>query len=60
MLLLFNLPIKKRCTAHYIRAVVPERLVLQNLQRAAAYAQEDEGEFVRRVMENKTSVQRAE
>lgn len=51
---------KKGCTAHYIRAVVLERLVLQNLQRVVAYAQEDEDEFVRRVMENKTAVQRAE
>ena len=34
--------------------------MLQNLQRVVAYAQEDEDEFVRRVMENKTVVQRAE
>ena len=40
--------------------MVLERLVLQNLQRVVAYAQEDEDEFVRRVMENKTAVQRAE
>ena len=51
---------KKGCSAHYIRAVVLEWLVLQNLQRVVAYAQEDEDEFVRRVMENKTAVQRAE
>jgi len=51
---------RKGCTAHYIRAVVLEQLVLQNLQRVVAYAQEDEDEFVRRIMENKTSVQRAE
>lgn len=44
--------------ASIIRAVVLERLVLQNLKRVVAYAQEDE--FVRRVMENKTAVQRAE
>ena len=49
---------KKGCSAHYIRAVVLERLALQNLQRAVAYAQEDG--FVRRVMENKTAAQRAE
>ena len=42
---------KKGCSAHYIRAVVLERLVLQNLQRVVAYAQEDEDEFVRRVLE---------
>lgn len=51
---------KKKCSAHYIRAVVLEQLVLQNLQRVVAYAQEDEDEFVRRVMENKTAVQRTE
>lgn len=51
---------RNQCSAHYIRAVVLERLVLQNLQRVVAYAQEDEAEFVRRVMENKTAVQRAE
>ena len=51
---------RKKCTAHYIRAIVLEQLVLQNLQRVVAYAQEDEDEFVRRVMENKTAVQRAE
>ena len=55
-----NYQSRKKCTAHYIRAVVLEQLVLQNLQRVVAYAQEDENEFVRRVMENKTAVQRAE
>lgn len=51
---------RKQCTAHYIRAVVLEQLVLQNLQRVVAYAQDDEDEFVRRVMENKTAIQRTE
>lgn len=51
---------KKECSAHYIRAVVLEQLVLQNLQRVVAYAQEDENEFVRRVMENKMAVKSAE
>ena len=51
---------KKGCSAHYIRAVVLEQLVLQNLQRVVAYAQEDEDEFVRRVMENKMALQRTE
>ena len=51
---------RKQCTAHYIRAVVLEQLVLQNLQRVVAYAQEDEDEFVRCVMENKTAVQKTE
>ena len=51
---------KKGCSAHYIRAVVLEQLVLQNLQRVVAYAQEDEDEFVRRIMENKMTLQRTE
>lgn len=51
---------KKGCSAHYIRAVVLEQLVLQNLQRIVAYAQEDEDEFVRRIMENKMALQRTE
>ena len=51
---------KKQCSAHYIRAVVLEQLVLQNLQRVVAYAQDDEDEFVRRVMENKMAAQRTE
>ena len=37
-----------------------EQLVLQNLQRVVAYAQDDEDEFVRRIMENKTALQRNE
>lgn len=40
--------------------MVQEQLVLQNLQRFVAYVQEDEAEFVRCVMENKTAVQKAE
>ena len=55
-----NYRTKKRCSSHYIRAVVLEQLVLQNLQRVVAYARDDEDEFVRRVMENKTAVQRTE
>lgn len=51
---------KKKCSAHYIRAVVLEQLVLQNLQRVVAYAKDDENEFARRVMENKTAIHRAE
>lgn len=51
---------RKACSAHYIRAVVLEELVLQNLQRVVAYAQEDEDEFARRLMENKLAVQRTE
>ena len=51
---------RKQCSAHYIRAVVLEQLVLQNLQRVVAYAQEDEDEFVRRVIENKMAVKSTE
>ncbi len=51
---------RKNCTAHYIRAVVLEQLVLQNLQRVIAYVQEDEGEFVRLVMKNQSAAQAAE
>ena len=51
---------RNQCSAHYIRVVVLEELVLQNLQRVVAYAREDEDEFVRRVMENKLAVQRTE
>ena len=40
--------------------MVLEQLVLQNLQRVVAYAQEDEDEFVRRIMENKMALQRTE
>ena len=32
---------RNQCTAHYIRVVVLEQLVLQKLQRIVAYAQED-------------------
>ncbi len=51
---------RNQCSAHYIRVVVLEELVLQNLQRVVAYAREDEDEFVRRVIENKLAVQRTE
>ena len=51
---------RKGCSAHYIRAVVLEQLVLQNLQRVMAYVQDDEDKFVRRVMKNKLTAQMAE
>ena len=51
---------RNKCTAHYIRVMVLEELVLQNLQRVVAYARDDEDEFVRRVMENKLTIQRTE
>ena len=50
----------KGCSAHYIRAVVLEQLVLQNLQRVMAYAREDEDEFARQVMRTKLAAQSAE
>ena len=51
---------RKQCSAHYIRAVVLEQLVLQNLQRVVAYVQEDEDDFVRRVIENKMAIREVE
>ena len=48
------------CFGHYIRAVVLEQLVLQNLQRVIAYVQEDENEFAQLVMRNQTAAQEAE
>lgn len=51
---------KKQCTAHYIRVVVLEELVLQNLQRVVAYAQDDEKEFVQRIMEKKMAAHHTE
>ena len=51
---------KMQCSAHYIRAVVLEQLILQNLQRVVAYVQEGEDDFVRRVIENKMAIREAE
>ena len=51
---------RKNCSAHYIRAVVLEQLVLQNLQRVIAYVQEDESEFVRLVTRNLNAAQTEE
>jgi len=39
------------CTAHYIRTVVLEKLVLEDIRRVSAYAKEHEDEFVEMVME---------
>ena len=50
----------KGCSAHYVRAVVLEQLVLQNLQRVMAYVREDEDEFIRQVMRTKLAAQSAE
>lgn len=37
---------------------LPALLVRENLQRVITYAQKDEDEFVRRVVENKMALQR--
>ncbi len=37
---------------------LPALLVRENLQRVITYAQKDENEFVRRVVENKMALQR--
>jgi DNA invertase Pin-like site-specific DNA recombinase len=39
------------CTAHYIRTVILEKIVLAGIRDVSAYAREYEDEFVRRVME---------
>ena len=49
-----------KCTAHYIRSVVLEQLVLQNLQRVMAYVKDDEDEFIRLVMRNKLNAKMTE
>lgn len=40
------------CTAHYIRVVVLEKLILENLCKVIAYARDYEDAFVRQVMAN--------
>ena len=39
------------CSAHYIRTVILEKIVLAGIRDVSAYAREHEDEFVRRVME---------
>lgn len=51
---------KGKCTAHYIRAIVLEQLVLENLREVISFAREDEEEFVRQAMENKMALHRQE
>ena len=43
---------KGECTAHYIRAVVLESLVLENLRKVIAYVRDYEDDFVAQVMHN--------
>lgn len=51
---------KGECSAHFIRAVVLEQLVLENLREVIAFAREREDEFVQLAMENKLASQLAE
>jgi hypothetical protein len=39
------------CTAHYIRTVILEKIVLGEIRSVSAYAQEYEDEFIKRIME---------
>lgn len=48
---------KGDCSAHYIRAVVLEQLVLENLRSVTSFASEHEDEFVRQVTSNLLSEQ---
>jgi len=41
-----------KCTAHYIREVVLEKLVLENLQKVIAYVHDYENDFVQQVTHN--------
>ena len=45
------------CSAHYIRSVVLETLVLENLQKVISYVKAYENDFVRQVTENKLAEQ---
>ena len=44
------------CSAHYIRAVVLEELVLQNIQRIFNYAELDEKQFVQSLLDEKNAM----
>lgn len=46
---------KDECTAHYIRSVVLESLVLENLRKVIAYVRDYETDFVQQVMQNRES-----
>ena len=48
---------KGQCTAHYIREVVLEMLVLENIRKVISLAHLDEAELVRQITENKTAEQ---
>ena len=51
---------RKMCTAHYIRESVLTELVLQNLQRIAAYALIDSKDFVQSIIDEKMSEKKSE
>ena len=51
---------KGGCTAHFIRVVVLEQLVLENLREVISFAREDTEEFVRQAMSNHIEAQRKE
>ena len=48
---------KGECTAHFIRVVVLEQLVLENLREVISFAKEDTEDFVRQVMSNHIELQ---
>ena len=51
---------KSKCTAHFIRAVVLEQLVLENLREVIAFAREDTDGFIRQAMSNRMAAQMQE
>lgn len=55
-----NALIHKTCTAHFIRAVVLEKLVLEHLQRTVQYVREYENEFVQSMGEKSAADRRKE
>lgn len=48
---------KGECTAHFIRAVVLEQLVLENLREVIAFAHEDTDGFIQQAMTNQMEYQ---
>ena len=51
---------KSKCTAHFIREVVLEQLVLENLREVIAFAREDTDGFIRQAMSNRMAAQMQE
>ena len=51
---------KGECTAHFIRAMVLEQLVLENLRGVIAFAREDTEGFIRQAMSNRMAAQMQE